>query len=109
MSDPLIGLVRAIDRQVQVASGKYTVGRKLGVFVILGDAPGRADQLQELARKESLGQVSLCIGAAPPRYEVSPEAEGTVVIYNPARPGRQSVLANFAWRQGELNPSLRDA
>jgi hypothetical protein len=33
----------------------------------------------------------------------------TVVIYNPGRPGRQSVLANFALRKGELDSTKTDA
>ena len=83
------------------ADGKYAVGRKLGTFVIMRDAHGRADQLRGLAQKQALERVSLCIGDAGPRYAVAPEAEVTVVIYNPARRGQQSVQANFAFLKGE--------
>ena len=89
MSDPLTGLVKKIDEKVHEASGKHK--NKLGTFVIIGNADGRADQLRELAQRESLQRVTLCIGAAPPRYEVNPEADVTVVIYNPGRPGQQRV------------------
>jgi hypothetical protein len=109
VSDPLTGLVKQIDETVIEAAAKQKGGRKLGTFVIIGDAEGRADQLRKIAEKEKLQQVSLCIGAAPPRYEVSNEAEVTVVIYNVGRPGQQQVVANFALRKGELDKTKRDA
>ena len=62
------------------ADGKYAVGRKLGTFVIMRDAHGRADQLRGLAQKQALERVSLCIGDAGPRYAVAPEAEPTAVV-----------------------------
>ena len=40
------------------ADGKYAVGRKLGTFVIMRDAHGRADQLRGLAQKQALERVS---------------------------------------------------
>jgi hypothetical protein len=107
VSDPLTSLVKAIDQKVHEASGKYP--RSLGTFVVIGDAHGRADQLRGLAKAEALQRVTLCIGAAPPRYEVSNDAEVTVVIYTPGRPGRQEVRANFALRQGELDETKHDA
>ena len=91
------------------AAPKYSGGRNLGTFVIIGDNSGRANQLRGLAKTEALERVNLCIGAAPPRYEVSNDAEVTVVIYHPGRPGRQTVAANFALRKGELNTMTGDA
>ena len=98
----MTSLVKKIDRVVDEASGKQTGGQKLGVFVIIGDADGRAEQLRTLAKQESLTRVSFCIGTAPPRYEVNKEADVTVVIYTVGRPGRQEVTSNFAVRKGEL-------
>jgi hypothetical protein len=109
VNDPLTSLVKQIDETVDEASGKQKNGQKLGTFVIIGDAEGRADQLREIAKKNALKQVCLCIGAAPPRYEVNPEADVTVVIYNPGRPGQQQVVANFALRKGELDEAKRNA
>ena len=80
----------------------------MGVFVIIGDADGRAEQLRGLAKKESLKRVSLCIGTVPPRYEVNKEADVTVVIYTVGRPGRQEVVSNFALRKSELDDAKRD-
>jgi hypothetical protein len=62
-----------------------------------------------MAKNEGLQRVSLCIGAAPPRYELSGEADVTVVIYNPGRRNEQAVQANFALRKGELDDAKSDA
>ena len=107
MSDPLTSLVKRMDETVNAAAGKYP--QKLGTFVIIGDAPGRAEDLRGLAECESLKRVTLCIGAAPARYEVNKDADLTVVIYTPGRPGRQAVTANFALRTGELDDAKSDA
>jgi hypothetical protein len=105
----LTSLVKQIDDTVNEAAGKQKNGQHLGTFVIIGEAEGRAEQLRKLAEKEGLKQMSLCIGTAPPRYEVSNEAEVTVVIYTVGRPGQQQVVANFALRKGELDETKRDA
>ncbi len=109
VSDPLTGLVKKIDKIVDEASAKKTDGQKLGTFVLVGDADGRADQLKKIAEKEALKRVSLCISAPPARYEVNKEAEVTVVIYSIGRPGQQQVTANFALRKGELNKETHEA
>jgi hypothetical protein len=103
----LTSLVKTIDQKVNEAAGKHP--RRLGTFVIIGDAHGRAEQLRDLAKKEALQRVTLCTGAAPPRYAISNEAEVTVVIYTIGRPGRQAVAANFALRKGDLDQATRDA
>ncbi len=108
MSDPLASLVKKIDDTVHAASGKYVPGQKLGVFVIMPDSPGLADQLRGLAKSESLRHVNLAIGAAPPRYEVNPAADMTVVIYTPGRPGQNVVRANFAVRECQLDETMSD-
>jgi hypothetical protein len=109
MSDPLTGLVKKIDEAVNAASGKYPGGRRLGTFVIFRDTPGLADQLRAMAKNESLQRVTLSIGAAPPRYEVNPAADVTVVIYTPGRPGQNRVTANFALSECDLDESQSDA
>ena len=108
-SDSLTGLVKKIDETVDAASTKRVGGRNLGVFVIVGAAEGRTEQLCAMAKKESLQRVSLCIGTAPRRYEVNKEADVTVVVYTAGRPGRQQVVDNFALRKGELDETKRDA
>ncbi len=109
MSDPLTSLVKKIDQAVDAASPKAPNGRRFGTFLIIGDGTGRADQLRDLAKKENVQRVSFCIGEAPPRYEVNKDADLTVVIYNPGRPGKQSVQANFALRKDELDKAKAEA
>jgi hypothetical protein len=110
MSDPLTSLVKKIEQQVNAAAAKHKPGKTLGVFVIVNSADGRADQLRVLAQKESLQRVNLCIGTAPQRYDVSPEADVTAVIYTPTWPPRtQEVVANFALRTGELDDAKSEA
>jgi hypothetical protein len=103
----LASLVKRMDETINAASGKHP--QKLGTFVIIGDAPGRVEELRGLAECESLKRVTLCVGDAPARYEVNKNAEVTVVIYTPGRPGRQTVTANFTMRPGELDAARSDA
>jgi len=109
MSDPLTSLVKKIDEKVNEASPKYRQGQKLGAFLILPDAPGRADELRSFAECETSGRVTFSLGAFPPRYEINPEAAVTVVIYTPGRPGQQSVTANFALRECDLDEATENA
>jgi hypothetical protein len=104
----LTSLVKKMDQKVKEATGKYAEGRSLGAYLIVNDTAGLADQLRDMAKTEGLQRVSLCIGAAPPRYEVANEADLTVVIYNPGRRNQQSVVANFALRRGELDDATSD-
>jgi hypothetical protein len=106
MSDPLTSLVKKMDETLNRAASKHP--RKLGAFVILPDGPGRVDRLRSLAAKEALQRVTLSIGAPTPRYEISQEAAVTVVIYNPGRPGQQSVQANFALMECGFDETATD-
>ena len=106
MSEPLASLAKKIDQNVNAASPKYP--QKLGTFVIMGDAPGRVDELRGLAECEGLSRVTLCVGNAPQRYEINPNADVTVVIYTPGRPRDNQVVANFALRRGELTDARQN-
>ena len=109
-SDPLTGLVKKIDQAVDQAAGKRAGNRGLGAFVLFdGNADGLDQRLREMAEKEGLKRVNLCIGAPPPDYEVAKEAEVTVVIYSVGRRWEQKVTANFALRKGELDEATADA
>ncbi len=104
----MTSLVKKIDHRVEAAAGK--AGRHLGTYVLfVNNSDGLDKRLRGMAQKEALKRVSLCIGAAPPRYEVANEAEVTVVIYNPGRRSQQHVTANFALRKGELDDAKADA
>src|SRR5262245_2936038 len=78
--------------------------RPLGAYVMfMNDAPGLDKDLRSLADKQAIKQVALGIGAPPQDYAIAPEVDLTVVIYPPARRGKQKVSANFALRKGELD------
>jgi len=107
-SDSLTGLVKKIEQQVEAASGKHP--RTLGAYVIFQtNSDGLDLQLRGMAETASLTRVCLGIGVPPKEYEVAPEADVTVVIYNAGRRGQQHVTANFALRKGELNEAKADA
>ena len=102
VSDPLTGLVKQIDQQLEEASARRPGPDKLGVFVIFcNDDPAMKDRLRELVARERLKHVVLCSADAqgPPRYKVAKEADYTVVIYK----NSEDVASNFALRKGELN------
>lgn len=103
----MTSLVKKIDDKVHAAASKHP--RRLGTFVIIGDAPGRTEQLKSIALQDSLQRVTLCIGAAPPRYEVNKDADVTVVVYTVGRPRQNVVVANFALRTSELDETQCDA
>jgi hypothetical protein len=107
-SDPLTSLVKKIDQRLEAVTAKTP--RNMGVFVIFDSkAEGLDNRLREIAAKEGLKRVSLCIGAPPPDYEVAAAADLTAAIYNPARRPEQKVKANFALRKGELDTATADA
>lgn len=106
-SDPLTSLVKRIDQRLEAAV--KATQRRLGVYVIFDSSvPGLEQRLKALAEKEKLQSVNLCIGAVPRSYEVSPEADVTVVIYSNGRRREQRVTANFALRKGELSQARSD-
>ena len=84
--------------------------RPLGTYVIfLKNTDGLDQQLRSLAEREGLKRVSLGIGAPPDDYQVSPEADITVVVYNVGRRNDQKVTANFALRKANLTNGKADA
>jgi hypothetical protein len=104
----LTSLVKKIDQQVAAAAVKSA--RPPGAFVIFVRNPDGLDkQLRSMAEKESLKSVSLCIGTPPEDYEVSEDADVTVVIYRVGKRRQEKVTANFALRKGELDEAISDA
>lgn len=98
----MTSLVKRIERRLEAAAGKHS--RPLGAYVIfVKNADGLDHQLRKMAEAHAWKQVSLGIGAPPVDYEVSDQADVTVVIYNVARRYQQKVTANFALRKGELD------
>jgi hypothetical protein len=96
ITGPLTSLVKKIDAATAENSSK-----RMGSFIVfLSDDEKLADQLKTLADKEGIKKCVLTIDnpAGPPGYNVTKEADVTVVLYN-----MNNVKANFAFRKGELN------
>src|SRR5262249_47098152 len=96
VSDPLTSLVKKIDS----ATAKNS-DAKMGSFVVfLDDNPDLEPKLKDLAKKEQLDQVVLCIDnpAGPQRYKIAKDADVTVVLYV-----HSEVKANHAFKKGELH------
>src|SRR5262249_6667041 len=108
MSDPLTSLVKKFDRRLAATAGKSP--RPPGAYVIfVNNADGLDKRLRAMAEKAALKHVSVCIGTPPQNYEVSGEADVTVVIYRLGRRRLEPVTANFALRKGELDDAKADA
>ena len=96
ISDPLTSLVKKID----AATATNSKARMNSFVVFLSDSEGLKDDLKDLAKKESLKQTVLSIDnpAGPKGYNVSKDADVTVVLYS-----KRTVKSNYAFRKGELN------
>jgi hypothetical protein len=100
-SDALTGLVKKIDERMADAP-KPEANSNHNVFVLFTqNQENLSKQLRELAEKEALKKVSLCVGIPPKDYDVAGDADVTVVIYEPGI-RHNPVVANFALRKGEL-------
>jgi hypothetical protein len=94
-SEPLTKLIKEIDQAT--AKNKDA---KMGSFVVfLSDSQDLEDKLKEVAKKENLEQTVLSIDnpAGPKGYNVSKDADVTVVLYK-----ERNVKVNRAFRKGEL-------
>jgi hypothetical protein len=82
-------------------------GCDMGSFVVFcSNEEGLEKKLKELAEKEKLSKIVLSIDnpAGPQGYDVSKDADVTVVLYT----GRV-VKANFAFKKGQLSDKKIDA
>lgn len=103
----MTSLVKKIEeRLAEVTSNPQ---RAPGVYVIVdSNVTGLDQQLRTMAERNGLKRVNLCIGPPPGDYGVSRDADVTVVIYNFARRGQQSVTANFALKDYDLDDEKID-
>ena len=94
-SDPLTSLVKKID----AATSKNSANNMRSFVVFLSDDNGLAAKLKEIADKESIQHTILSVmeSAGPHKYEVSRDAEVTVVLYT-----KHTVKANYAFAKGDL-------
>jgi hypothetical protein len=100
-SEPLVRLIARLD----AATAKHR-DQDMGSFVVfLSDQEGLSQRLKEIARKQSLKHLVLSIHdpTPPDGFEVSSEADVTVVLYREFK-----VLANHAFRKGELSDAAAE-
>jgi len=108
MSDSLTSLVRKMDERLVFTTGKTE--NPLGLYVIFDNKSDTIEsELRTMAECEGVRNVTLSIGAAPPKYEVADAADITVVIYNIGRRSQQHVTANFALRMADLDDAKTEA
>lgn len=91
--------VTSLIEKIDAATGKNTTCHMGSFVVFLSDDQGLEKQLKELAEKQSLKHTVLSLDnpAGPQNYNVSKDADVTVVLYT----GRK-VKANYAFKKGEL-------
>ncbi len=98
MTPGVVGLIKQID--------KATIKNKgcdMGSFVVfLSDEAGLEKELKSMAEKEKLSKIVLSIDnpAGPAKYNVSKDADVTVVLYT-----KRTVKANYALKNKDLSPS----
>jgi hypothetical protein len=97
-SDPLGKLVQSLDRAV--ADNKKAELRGWVTF-LSDDQPAMDSVVVEWGKKHAVRDMPLGVftdAGGPPAYKLSSDADVTVLLYV-----RQKVVANFAFRAGELN------
>jgi len=95
VSEPLNTLIKKVDK----ATAQHKEDR-LGSFVVfLNDSEDLAKQLKDLAEKDKIEHTVLSIdnAAGPERYNVSKDADVTVVLYT-----KHNVKANYAFPKGKM-------
>jgi hypothetical protein len=97
-SDALGRLLHQIDRAL--AELRKSELRAWATF-LSNDQPGLDPQLVNFSKKHAIGNIPLAVfedAGGPPSYRLAGEAEVTVMVSV-----KQRVVANFAYRAGELN------
>ena len=97
-SDPLGKLLHQIDGVL--AEQKKSELRAWATF-LSNDQPGLDPRLVKFGKKHAIGNVALTVFedvTGPPAYRLAAEADVTVLVAV-----KQRVVANFAYRAGELN------
>src|SRR5262249_50664108 len=102
ISDSLTSLVKKLDE----STGKNKSARMGSFVVFCSDSEGLDAKLKELAKKENLKNLVLSIDnpSGPKGYEVSKDADITVVLYT-----KRTVKANYAFKKGQMKSKDVDA
>jgi hypothetical protein len=103
LTDNLASLVRKVDEQV----GKHKDKQLSSFVVLLTDDPDEAEsRLKEFAEKHKIENVPLTVfdgEAGPPSYEISKDAEVTVLMWR-----KLEVKVNHAFGKDELDEKSVD-
>jgi len=96
LTKPLTGLIKKLD----VEATKHKSAKLKVIVIILADDPAWETKLKDFGEKQGLKNVDLAlmVPGGPEHYNLSDEADVTVVIYK-----RQKVESNHAFKKGELN------
>ena len=98
MSEPLGKLVHRLDREL----AKHKKGDVTIWVTFLSDDPTRTDPMVvDWSKQHATGSIPLGVyndTVGPPTYLLAKDADVTVLLNS-----KQKVVANFAFRQGELN------
>jgi quercetin dioxygenase-like cupin family protein len=103
VNESVLELTKRLDGE----TAKNKKARMGSVAVFLSDDESLPDALNALAKKEGIKTVPLTVlhnPVGPTRYEIAKEADVTVVLYV-----RNKVVANHAFRKGELTSNATDA
>ena len=98
LSDPLAKLITKLDKAI--GENKHAELRGWVTFLSY-DQPALDPQIVEWAKKHAIRHMPLGVfesEAGPPSYRLARDADVTVLLYV-----KQKVVANFAFRSGELN------
>jgi hypothetical protein len=97
LSEPLGKLVRALDK----ARTDYKKADLRGWVTFLADDPAAFEaEVVKWGKKHAISNVPLAVfsdGTGPPSYRIARDADVTVILFV-----KQKVVANFAFRAGEL-------
>jgi hypothetical protein len=98
LSDPLGKLVAKLDREV---GDNKKADLRGWVTFLSNDQPTLDSQVSEWGKKNAIRRMPLGVFESengPPSYRLSRDADVTVLLFV-----KQKVVANFAFRSGELN------
>jgi hypothetical protein len=95
VSEPVVTLIKKVD----AATAEHKDARMGSFVVFLSDDKALPEKLKAMAEKENIKHTILSVDApkGPALYEVSPDADVTVVLYTD-----HMVKANYAYGKGEL-------
>jgi hypothetical protein len=97
---PVVVLLQKLDA-ITAAHGDCSMG---SYAVFLNESPQMIAALKQAGSQAQIRSTILTVDAGPPSYNLSPDADVTVLLYT-----HRQVKANYAFRAGELNAQAINA